>query len=322
MTLAKKTAKWLVTAVLVLALALTAVFALGTIASAKADQTVTVYFYRPNDQWGVPNVYAWSGPQGDETKYHGEWPGTAMGVVDADTLPGWYKYDVNASAENIIFNGGSNQTGDLVLDPATPFYKGSAWSATFPDAEALPVLMSATSSDVAFPNLLSSASARTVTVNYYFTKPQFSVSAIEGRSNPTMKLPDGTSVKPTAIALDGNLDTALALDSVSDYLAGTNNVVYFSLNSTGAVSDSMFGVSAGAISGYYLFQATFPLAANADLGEYTFELTGDFAASGLAIVSPVLTASTFAKPFRFRPRRRISNTTVRRKRALRACKTK
>ncbi len=292
MTLAKKTARWLVTAVLVLALALTAVFALGTIASAKADGTFTVYF-KNTGSWGAVNAYAWTGEGGGAEKEFGDWPGAAMTVVDADTLPGWYKIDVHNGVEKIIFNdGGSNQTSDLDLDAATPFYMGS-WSATFPDAEALPVLMSATSSDVAFPNLLASASARTVTVNYYFTKPQFSVSAIEGRFNPTMKLPDGTSVKPTAIALDGNLDTALALDSVSDYLAGTNNVVYFSLNSTGAVSDSMFGVSAGAISGYYLFQATFPLAANADLGEYTFELTGDFAASGLAVVSPVLTASPF-----------------------------
>ncbi|MBQ3215205.1 MAG: starch-binding protein, partial [Oscillospiraceae bacterium] len=62
------------------------------------------------------NIYTWTG----NTTYTGSWPGNAMTLVAGST--DLYCYEVPVAAKNIIFNDGSNQTGDLTLPAIENLY--------------------------------------------------------------------------------------------------------------------------------------------------------------------------------------------------------
>ena len=89
----------------------------------------TYYFYNFAG-WESVSAYAWSGTGETEVKHLGEWPGTAMTAVEGK----WYSITVDATAENIIFNGSKNgtvyQTNTLSLgDTSKPYYAITGWSA-------------------------------------------------------------------------------------------------------------------------------------------------------------------------------------------------
>ena len=89
----------------------------------------TYYFYNFAG-WESVSAYAWSGTGETEVKHLGEWPGTAMTAVEGK----WYSITVDASAENIIFNGSKSgtvyQTNTLLLgDTSKPYYAITGWSA-------------------------------------------------------------------------------------------------------------------------------------------------------------------------------------------------
>ncbi|MBR1731695.1 MAG: starch-binding protein, partial [Ruminococcus sp.] len=78
------------------------------------------------DSWGTPNAYCW-GRKGSGNE--GGWPGTAMTYVGSNSYgKAVYKYKVNDAKHNfIIFNDGSNQTGDIVIsDDYMAYYLDSS----------------------------------------------------------------------------------------------------------------------------------------------------------------------------------------------------
>ena len=80
-----------------------------------------VYFQKPSGWGSKINAYMWEG----QTSVTGEWPGTAMTELDA--AQGIYGLEWPAGKGdglNIIFNDGSNQTGDLKAQK-NGFYDGS-----------------------------------------------------------------------------------------------------------------------------------------------------------------------------------------------------
>ncbi len=62
----------------------------------------------------APYIYTWTGPEGSETKYSGNWPGTqATGTEEVNGVT-WYKYTVPAKGFNLILNtGDGTQTSDI-----------------------------------------------------------------------------------------------------------------------------------------------------------------------------------------------------------------
>ncbi len=71
--------------------------------------TRTVYF-KNTANWATPHMYTWT----DSTEYTGEWPGTAMTLVDGET--NIYELTINAEATKVSFNNGaSSKTNDLTL---------------------------------------------------------------------------------------------------------------------------------------------------------------------------------------------------------------
>ena len=90
----------------------------------------TTYYFYNFAGWESVSAYAWSGTGETEVKHLGEWPGTAMTAVEGK----WYSITVDATAENIIFNGSKNgtvyQTNTLSLgDTSKPYYAITGWSA-------------------------------------------------------------------------------------------------------------------------------------------------------------------------------------------------
>ena len=89
----------------------------------------TYFFYNVND-WTNVYAYAWTGEEGSETKYLGNFPGVQMQALGN----GWWSIAVDSSAVNIIFSDGSNndanKTADLTLNSTTPYYCGeNVWTA-------------------------------------------------------------------------------------------------------------------------------------------------------------------------------------------------
>lgn len=94
------------------------------------EVTANTYYFYNFAGWESVSAYAWSGTGETEVKHLGEWPGTAMTAVEGK----WYSITVDASAENIIFNGSKNgtvyQTNTLSLgDTSKPYYAITGWSA-------------------------------------------------------------------------------------------------------------------------------------------------------------------------------------------------
>lgn len=67
-----------------------------------------IIYFRSGNGWGNPNVYTWMTDGGEFT---GSWPGSAMTHLGN----GLYFYVVPGQADNVIFNDGFNQTGDMKL---------------------------------------------------------------------------------------------------------------------------------------------------------------------------------------------------------------
>ena len=100
---------------------LVALFAVMTVMA----NAVTVYFHNA-ENWSKVNAYAW---KGSGTTTLGDWPGTQMTAVDGQA--GWFQIDVK-DAEKVIFNNGSGQqTGDLTVNAAKPYYKDNGWADSF-----------------------------------------------------------------------------------------------------------------------------------------------------------------------------------------------
>ncbi len=92
--------------------------------------TMAIYhYYNDNSAWENVYAYAWTGEEGSETKYLGNFPGVQMQALGN----GWWSIAVDSSAVNIIFSDGSNndanKTVDLTLNSATPYYN-DGWMAT------------------------------------------------------------------------------------------------------------------------------------------------------------------------------------------------
>lgn len=92
---------------------------------------VKYYFYNYLNWTGTMSAYAWKGEEGSETKYLGDFPGTAM-TPDTEN-EGWYYIVVNGDAEKIIFNNGKTaegekqQTDNLTIDKTKVYFSGGIW---------------------------------------------------------------------------------------------------------------------------------------------------------------------------------------------------
>lgn len=71
---------------------------------------------------GTPNAYVWDCVSANS------WPGSAMTLVEGTI----YSIEVYSDTKNIIFNDGSNQTGDLVVPAANSLWDGSKWTTYAP----------------------------------------------------------------------------------------------------------------------------------------------------------------------------------------------
>ena len=109
---------------LVLAFSMMISVCMVSVFSVSADSTIDVYFENASG-WNPVKAYAWS--SSTSTKYLGDFPGTEMTFVKDNV----YKITVSASADKIIFNGGSNliQTNDITLPGSSgKIYKDGGWS--------------------------------------------------------------------------------------------------------------------------------------------------------------------------------------------------
>ena len=85
--------------------------------------SLTIYF-RNNCGWNIVNAHAWN----DDNSNNGGWPGEVM--TQMDNKPEVYYITFDKQFQHIIFNNGSNQTGDLNIDIENNMYDCSAgkWS--------------------------------------------------------------------------------------------------------------------------------------------------------------------------------------------------
>lgn len=81
------------------------------------DGPIKVSFKAPSD-WSQVNLYAWTA-DGTETELVGKWPGTKMNIKSQGFYI--YTFDKKYKAVNVIFNNGSKQTGDLLVEESTCF---------------------------------------------------------------------------------------------------------------------------------------------------------------------------------------------------------
>ena len=87
-----------------------------------------IYFDNTQKGWSKVNIYYWS----DENKSMTSWPGVAMTLVEGQTTI--YYYILPIEATYVIFNDGSNQTGDLTVPDMTKnMYDGNSGTWTLYD---------------------------------------------------------------------------------------------------------------------------------------------------------------------------------------------
>ena len=89
-----------------------------------AEDTRTIYFEN-TDNWSTFNAYAWDA---ESNALLGTWPGSAMTKVEGEE--NIYSIEVPTDAVNMIFNNGSEQTGDLTIptDGKNLYTYNSGWS--------------------------------------------------------------------------------------------------------------------------------------------------------------------------------------------------
>lgn len=77
-----------------------------------------VVYYKDTENWGKVYAYCWTGSGAGIVK-NKDWPGEVMTSIGS----GWFKIEVDAMYEKIIFsNGGASQTKDLVLSKGDSYY--------------------------------------------------------------------------------------------------------------------------------------------------------------------------------------------------------
>ena len=146
---------------------------------------------------------------------------------------------------------------------------------------ALSVIAKGAVSNEAYPDLLSSASDRTVTVEYYFDIP----AAIENDLNTEMKfdifmtLPDNSKVKPTNIEVNTAVASAVTMDALTNqaeegYLDDAETAATefgITLKSTHTMSELRGFTKSGTTYtlGNYFFKATYTVPASTD-GVFSF----------------------------------------------------
>ena len=90
----------------------------------------TYYFYNVGG-WAEVYAYVWTGEGNVKVEHLNAFPGTAMTEVEGNA--GWYSITVDNNASNVIFSNGKTadgeklQTGNLVLDPQTPWCTYGNW---------------------------------------------------------------------------------------------------------------------------------------------------------------------------------------------------
>ncbi len=89
---------------------------------------ITVSFKEPS--WNVVNLYAWT-TDGAETKLLGDWPGTKLTQTD-DKGAYFHTFDAQYKTVNIIWNNGTVQSKDILVDENTCF----TWDAELKNAVA------------------------------------------------------------------------------------------------------------------------------------------------------------------------------------------
>lgn len=81
------------------------------------DGPIMVSFKAP-DSWSQVNLYAWT-TDGTDTELLGGWPGTKMNIKSQGAYI--YTFDKKHKSVNVIFNNGTDQTGDLLVEESTCF---------------------------------------------------------------------------------------------------------------------------------------------------------------------------------------------------------
>ncbi len=82
-------------------------------------ETLLVIYYENTTGWSNVNIYFWS----DSDTNMAPWPGNAMEKLEGDI----YSLAINSDAQYVIFNNGSEQTGDLTIPEGMNYYNGE-WS--------------------------------------------------------------------------------------------------------------------------------------------------------------------------------------------------
>ena len=98
------------------------------VSKVSAAESKTLY-YMNTGGWGSVYAYTWTMVSDKDTKYTGNWPGTAMDKVQ-NVKQNVYKITVDANAENIIFNSGNGaQTGTIEIPSSSNMiYNNGSWS--------------------------------------------------------------------------------------------------------------------------------------------------------------------------------------------------
>lgn len=96
------------------------VCAVSVSASAAGGDTI---YLKNSAGWSSPNCYMWTGSGNPQ---NAGWPGVAMTKVSDDV----YSYTLDQAYENVIFNGGGTQTGDMPYPGGNKIYDNSTgqWS--------------------------------------------------------------------------------------------------------------------------------------------------------------------------------------------------
>ena len=97
--------------------------------SAIEEVTAYTYYFNNAGSWGNVYAYAWKDADGS---MNAAWPGIRMNQAKGAI----YSLAIGAQFDKVIFNdGSSNQTADLDLAHATPYWDGDSWEAA-PDVSA------------------------------------------------------------------------------------------------------------------------------------------------------------------------------------------
>ena len=175
--------------------------------------TFTVHFYRP-PTWGTGiNIYWWDAlPTGNLA--NATWPGVAM-TSDGNN---WYHYTfTNITSDSVIFNDGSNQTGNLYRGGTNGWYEGTTWYNSAPTA-VTGVTLSPTSASIAAggtqqltPTIAPSGA---VNQNVSYTSSNSAIASVSstglvtgvssGTATITVTTQDGSFTATSAITVTGS----------------------------------------------------------------------------------------------------------------------